>query len=1107
MTKTPSVLDPLQVPLVGTFLVEASAGTGKTHTISTLYLRLLLERELTVDQVLVVTFTNAATAELRDRLRARVAVLLKALEGHDVADPEVAALADMRADSVQRQRDCARLRAALYAFDLAPVHTIHSFCQRMLQQYAFEGGRVFEADIALDADRWIARAVEAYWLSCIEQPADLEPLLEPNEDGAQSIPSLLDGGARKCLEDLARLVLRYPELQIQWPQGKDPRVRAWRKFLREGVERVRAAVAKERARRRQRSFDDLVQELREALRAPTGDQLARFIRQQLPAALIDEFQDTDPVQYEIFQRVYGGQNGCSLFLIGDPKQAIYAFRGADVFAYLRGKRDAQCHYTLARNYRSAPNLVRAINVLFSQQTQPFLIDGIDFYPVQSALPEIPEAALEIVWLPLEGNRSLTKDWGERELPRRVAADIARFVARAPQFEGQPVKYSDVAVLCRSNQQAAAMQRALRGLGIPSALESEFSVFDTPEAMELELVLAAMLQPTSHGRVGAALATLLMGLDAAELVAVEENDSAWDEWSQRFYTWGEIWRRSGILRALQQLFDDQQVLQRELERIDGERVLTNLRHLGELLHQAAAEHRLAPEELLQWLGVMRREKELRSSDLGLGEAAQLRLESDERAVKIVTIHKSKGLQYPVVFCPFVWDQPSSNRSKLLLYHHPQRYDLRVAVPPIENEAASGQAELEDRAEARRLLYVALTRARYYCVAYWGSFASIRKSPLFGLIHPELEAERDTASRGRKKKTDLTDEDIQRALERLEERSQGAIRARRWQSPAKTERPLETSSSGDQLSHRDTVRCFDEIRWQVASFSSLVHKAEELPPLAREGFDHDPVPVAIADREIPPDPRLAFWRTLPAGARTGEWLHAVLEHLDFAHPIAEQRGLLERVVERQGLSLSLTDLERTLQAVVDTPLCDGLRLRDVDRARRVNEMGFVLPAALSGATRPRGIEPADVAAALAAKGSNDFVRRYAMRVAKLPFRSWQGFLKGYIDLVFEHGGRWYVVDYKSNDLGPGIRDYGSERLALAMEQHHYVLQYHLYVVALDRFLQRWLTDYDYEQHFGGVFYLFLRGMDPGNPPGTGVFFDRPSRELIDALSNLFRHGGDR
>lgn len=963
---------------------------------------------------------------------------------------------------------------------------------------------MFAAELSADFDRWVETAVTGYWLDAIEHWPEDHPFVAPRDPGDKSaIPGLLEDEARAGLLELARLWSRCPGVAISWPVGSDPRSAGWRDFLQKGLRHVQTFLARERRQRGARSFDDLLQEVRDALRSPKGEELAALIRSGFPAALIDEFQDTDPIQYEIFRAIYGSRHDCSVFLIGDPKQAIYAFRGADVFAYLRAKRDATQHYTLTHNFRSAPELVAAVNVLFHRSPQPFLIPGIDFHPVVPALESVSDAGLEIVWIPSPPKQSLTKQWADKHIPMLVAADILALVARKPQLGDHEVQFSSIAVLCRTNRQAALIQQGLRKAGIPSALESEASVFETPEALELELILEALLQPTSTGRVRAALATVTLGLSAEELAALDQEDASWDHWAQRFYEWGETWRRTGVLPALQEMFDELEVVQRLLVRVDGERCVTNLRHLAELLHQAATEQRLSPEELCEWLAVMRRNPAQRLSDRGLGEAAQLRLESDDAAVRIVTIHKAKGLQYPVVFCPFLWDNATPIANRFVVFHDPQTCELAVDLRHPPDAQSTARAVLEARAEARRLLYVALTRARYRCVIYWGAFTTAHESPLAGLFHPTWESSWAKSAPARSTRSKLNDEQIRDDLNTLAQASGGTIAVRRAQTGGQAVCALGPSAESAELVFSEAKRRFDEVRWQVASFSTLVQAGGDVPVPALEGFDHDPFVRPGSAAEEFSEPSDTWFGDLQSGARTGEWLHALLERLDFTRPVADQTEVLEESLRAQGAPLSANALAQALQAIVDTPLVAGWSLRDIRPERRRSELGFFLPAGC-GANGAGGLKREDLAQVFARYAILPAVKEYAPEVAKLPFSRWRGFLKGYIDLVFEHQGRWYVADYKSNDLGPRSTDYTPERLVRAMTAHHYVLQYHLYVLAVHRWLQATLRGYEYKHHFGGVFYLFLRGMRPEHPPGTGVFFDRPPARLVEALAHYFTHG---
>ena len=1101
-------LDPFTVPLAGTTLIEASAGTGKTHTISTLYLRLLLEKELPVERILVVTFTRAATAELGERIRSRIGELLGVLSGKPSKDRELMELAARR-PAQQHERDRIRLLTALYSFDLAAIFTIHSFCLQTLQQYAFEGGVAFDTELSDNVQRLAEQFLDAFWIRFVHESGD--PLVADLFRLERRTKKLTAAGARQRLGELVRAKLRHPDLEFVWPDLDAPEEEQWWAHLcQRCLDFVLPELERHKQRQRKLGFDDILQRLRAALRGPAGPRLAEAIRQQYAAALIDEFQDTDPVQYEIFRRLYVGQPDCALFLIGDPKQSIYAFRGADVFAYLQGKRDAQHQFTLRKNWRSGPRLVHAVNHLFSRDPtgKPFVIEGIDFIPAEPALEFAdPDCCLEFLYVAQDSGRpSAPKKEATDLLCQVTARDIRAFVARQPVLAGEPISYGSVAVLCNTNEQALRVQRALRACRIPSALESEASVFDSDEARELEWVLQAIVDPAHPATVCTAQATALLGSGMEELLAFQrdENSPQWEACVDRLYQWREEWHRHGVMAVVQRVFEECDVARRLLEWVDGERRLTNFLHLAEVLHRASVEQRLDPPAVVHWLALMRRSEEARASDVGFGEETQLRLESDERAVKLVTVHKSKGLQYGVVYCPFLWEQSVRRRSGVALFHRPSDLRLLLDARLQPGEESGRLAQREAEAEARRRLYVALTRARLRCTVLWGNFNQAAQSALAGLLHPHAReiGKKEGQAKWHKQWIQEGDAAFLRDLEQLAASSGDTIRVRQWKEGEASEREATRvpEEQVPRLVARVAERKFSAA-WRVASFTTLTEGHDPTRPVLAEGEDYDSLARRSADDAPVVESSLSF-RSLPAGAHTGELLHRMLERLDFSRPVAEQHETLEAELSDSPLG-DLADLETSLQLVLDTPLPAGFRLADVGKTR-LNELDFLLPVGqgATGSDGPRRqVSPRDIQQVFASTCTLPNAREYAQSIAKLPFSAWLGYLKGYIDLAFEHGGRWYLVDYKSNDLGCRIDDYTPARLLPVMAQHHYLLQYHLYAVALHRFLRERLRDYDYEREFGGVMYLFVRGMSPHHPPSTGVFFDRPALALVQALDDLF------
>ncbi len=1080
-------LDPLALPLSGETLVEASAGSGKTHTITTLYVRLLLEKAVQPGEILVVTYTNAATAELRARVRRRLVQALAALEAGASDDAELDTM--IRARLASRDADRQRLTAALYGFDEAAIFTIHGFCQRVLQQHAFESGTPFDLELIGDQTALRDEVVSDFWVRelCAAREEVVREIAE-----AKLTPM--------SIASLVQRVVTQPDLSILPPPGKHDPVKLRTQLA--AVAFARRELPRRKAEAGVQSFDDLLLQFDAALAGPSGAALAEQIRRRFPFALIDEFQDTDPVQYRIFARIYGGRDDAALFLIGDPKQAIYAFRGADVFTYLNAKRAAgEQTYTMFVNRRSSPRMVQAVNTLFGRVRDPFVLADIPFVPMQPGAQvrdELDGAALHILLMPRAGREEkpkgknpskkglrINKGTAEKELPAAIAGEIVRLLRSGAAIDGQPLSPADVAVLCRTNRQAMDVQSALRELGVPCVLQGDASVFDAPEAAELELVLRAIVDPGDAGALRAALVTDMLGATGGELFALQDDERAWDEWLRRLQGWHQVWGERGFTPALRRLLDEQNVPARLLALTGGERQLTNLLHLGELLQRAAVELRRGPRGLVEWLGTMRRDAAARAE--AVGESAQIRLESDARALKLVTIHKSKGLEYPVVFCPYLWDGALlKGADKEYVRFHDEAAGNRPTIDLAGKDSRHcEQSEREALAENLRLLYVALTRAKYRCVVVWGAVRDAQDSPLgYVLQWPGPE---------------VSDDEMRAQLAALAAESEGSIAAAdlSFEPPSPYCAP---PGAAGALSAREATRLL-RMDWRLASFSRLIsgHDAGAAP--ADEGLDHDEEIGEGLARPPESASRAIVLSDFPRGARAGNLIHELFESLDFPNvaPAALRESAAAALI-RYGLDpIWAEPLQRALGDVLDTPLRDAersLRLREVETARRLNEMEFIFPVA---AARPEARFTSAVLANAFERHGAALPVGYPDSVRRLGFAPLAGYLRGFVDLVFEHGGRWYLVDYKSNFLGPAAVDYRPERLSEAMAQHHYFLQYHLYVVALHQYLALRVPGYDYERDFAGVFYLFVRGMAPIHAPGCGVFFDRPTRALIEALSD--------
>jgi exodeoxyribonuclease V beta subunit len=1218
-------LDVERAPLVGVTLIEASAGTGKTHTIASLFLRLLLETDLTLSEILVVTYTRAATAELRLRIRARLGQALEAFEGVSVAgdDPVLECLLERAREKAQTAGCRARLVDALRSFDEAAIFTIHGFCQRVLKRHAFESSMAFESELREDQSLLVEEVVCDFWADRLSVASQqFVAALASNDVTIDSLAKLVKRAASS--PDLLVIPVAHPEPIEQlerayaeagvivaelWAQhateierllarpglngtiygpGKmrdmfsDVLPRAASFTASDLTERIKyltpagmkcnkdyvapkhaffdacgywwaaccslraalqqhviafqhdllAFARRELARRSDEAgslgFDDLLLRLSAALDGAAGDELIRSVRTTHKAALIDEFQDTDPVQCDVFRRIYAarlpGQAPGSLFLIGDPKQAIYAFRGADVFAYIAAARSAVDRaYTLSTNYRSDPSVVRGIDSLFARAHAPFLFPEISYRPVTAA-PDARDrlqgagAAFEILFTAGGDDKPLTRGDAEALVTKQLAAEIAGLLASGARLDGAELEPRQIAVLCRTNLQAEAVQNALREVGIPAVLDGDASVFDSSMAEELARWLWAMVEPGDGARVRAALATAGIGVSADELLALEHDERAWDTWVGHFHALQELWHTRGCMRALHALFDDLGVAPRLLALLDGERRYTDLMHLAELVHAEALHTRKGPRALLDWYRRMRAGEAQR---VGMAlQDLQIRLESDARAITLTTIHKSKGLQFPIVYCPFVWDGTLLRKAER---NSPQFHDRahgdRLTLVLCRDESDSAQleaAEDEALAENLRLLYVALTRAKHRLSVVWGRLGKFESSALAYLLHQPAAAGVDSLrKRTAERVKNLTQAELRADLARLTAAAEGAIAIR---TLAQTEQVVQYAPRGEHplaLAARTVSRrAVDTL--QISSFSRLVaNDRAGLPGPEPVGLDRDELSDGPAiDHLDGAAPNRVPLAEFPAGASFGHLIHAIYETLDFqvAAPQALYAGVQTALQDygapaawKEPLAAAVFDTLRTPLAATGLGLPE---LASVGLGQRLCELEFLFPVAGAAHSEQLGLLSAErLGQALLAHARDAHERDYASRLARLRFVPFAGFLRGFMDLVVEHAGRFYVLDYKSNHLGSIALDYQADRLGTVMRRHHYVLQYLIYTLALHRYLTLRLPGYRYADHFGGVYYLFVRGMHPEHAPGTGVFFDRPEHGLIERLSSLLSDPGQK
>lgn len=1220
----------LEFPLYGSRLIEASAGTGKTYTIAALYIRLILQhglghnaafnRALLPPEILVVTFTEAATQELRDRVRAKLVEAAQVFREEQERPDSLLCLLRDDYPAEQWAASAQRLDHAAQWMDESAISTIHSWCQRMLREHAFDSGSLFTQSLETDHSDLLALVVKDYWrkqcyplrddnvlwaLQHWQQPAVLQskiyPLLNAQSspaqavDAQQSLAHILAQGLAEQQHTLAELKAPW----LQWSQelreildaavaAKAVNGRAIQKrFYNPWFDKINAWAAdasqvaldigtgltrltadglhevwkdtsavpthpaleamqllpqqldnltrtldeqalwhaagwikqrfhQEKQQRAEMGFDDMLTRLDSALQGPNGARLAEVIRQQFPVALIDEFQDTDPLQYRIFDAVYQVEENASemgLFLIGDPKQAIYSFRGADIHTYLYA-RDATAgrHYNLATNYRSTESMVSAVNQLFDLAEAR--VDGRGAFlfkqDASNSLPFLPvhargrdqhwwvdgaaQPALN-AWL-MDSDEPMSGAQYLQDMAASSATEIVRLLNLAQQGQAgfkntdgqlQALQPNDIAVLVRNLHEAQAIRQQLAQRNVRSVyLSDKDSVFASQEAQDILAWLLACLQPDNERALKSALASSTFALPLSELERINQDELLWEQRVLQFKGYLDNWHTQGVLPMLRKMMHDFHLPQRLVLRPNGERALTNLLHLAELLQHASRE--LDGEfALLRYL---------QAACVGQAESAQeqvLRLESDESLVRVITIHKSKGLEYPLVFLPFI----CSFRAQDGKHPFNLQVDGKRQLMLHADKASLAQAEQERLSEDLRLLYVALTRARYAC---WLGMADLKKSRgTTSVLHQSAIGYLLNNGQPLAASSELT--------RWLAPFAQAGSLVSQVSTAPQPEQELLQNSSGDFAPSWRQARRRTREHWWIASYSALrltaeaplsdsaaAERVEDLAPQTAQAqniSDDEGDDLAAA---LPSTPVLTAegMHSFPRGAKPGTFLHGLLEwaaEQGFAATLQDPEAA-QAYIEARSEAYGYSDYHALLWPWLQDYLTHAFRvagepmvLSELKYYQAEMEFWF--------ATHKADTQLLD-----------QYVREFILPGAPRPYlvpERLNGMFKGFIDLVLEHQGRYYVVDYKSNWLGEQDVDYSTQAMNDCVLSHRYDLQYALYILALHRLLKLRIVDYDYDIHMGGAVYMFLRG---AHSDSQGLHQVRPDRMLIERMDALFK-----
>lgn len=1153
----------------GFSLVEASAGTGKTYNITSLYVRAIVEKKLNPSNILVLTYTEAATAELKSRIRGRIKDCIDYLnEGKGEVDDFISELKNQANDEY-----ISRLKSALFSFDEASIFTIHGFCQKLLREENLAFGVQSDFEIIQDTSELIQDVVDAYWREVVKEYSGTklgEGLLEflmsekINPDELKSVVKqivakpyanlLPEHNLDPKVQAKIKSIQRFNEaLRSQWEADKDQlnevvfsgklnkrsykaetfkahwkSLELWissdkihfsgfdkienfgedkilssvtkgnqvdvpefskildkfleeigdlneikANFMQQAISEIKINIESQKEKKNGLSFDDLLQKVE----ANLDQKLADKISAQYPIALVDEFQDTDPIQYSIFKKIYKEQDA-ALFMIGDPKQAIYSFRGADLFTYFEATNDVseEQRYSLNNNYRSNKTLINAVNNVFSRHEQPFVFDEPQFRNA-----DYPEGKKEKI-LTLSGDKQppltfidcnleeLNADLARETISEYVAGQIQKIITGEYSIEDKPVEPKDISVLVRKKKEAGLIQETLQRFGIKSIARSNESIFKTRECEDLKILLKAVIDHSNSSLVRAALIGSHIGYTSNDILKIMDHESKWAEMINVFRLAYEKWDKYGLLDAINEL-DQFFHIQENLSKLaNAERRITNLTHLKELINEYESKNRATPYSVIRYLN-----QKIQSTSTPSDEEI-IRLESDSDLVNITTLHSSKGLEYPIVFIPFLWDNfdGKSNKGYSILEFHDDENKLQIDIAPEKSDDAHNIAHREALADALRLNYVALTRAEAACFIPFGMYKEVSKSSLSAMISGSQSFLNNSLKKDEKEVQfysdlkALDDSKLIRVLDSAEILNESS-------SSSDSENQKDLFSSKNYHAKEFGRTDINEFS-RLVSFSSLTSsKTEQAPVKDYDQLEFIDTKVADEAEELQDLSVFSF----PKGSSVGNLLHNIYEYIDFKDATNHQQ-IIDAQFEISGIDPKWKPiLEKWIEKGLFHNINDEIKLSEIEPVDVLKELEFHFPV--------RDINTKKIVSTIHDESAED--------VSEL---SITGFMKGFIDLIFRHRGKYYILDYKSNHLGNSIEDYSSEFLKKKIISSSFDVQYHIYTVALKLYLEQRIPGFDFENNFGGVFYYFLRGIDePKN--GSGVFFDKPSIQVINKLQS--------
>jgi exodeoxyribonuclease V beta subunit len=1233
--------------LNGCNLIEASAGTGKTWSITGLYVRMVVEQELLPANILVVTFTKAATAELNGRIRQRLQQTLDFFEtGQSQDEAFFAGLSQVWA-KLDRAMVTQRLNRALAEFDGAAIFTIHSFCQNLLNDYAFEAQGRFNLTAITDQDAYQQQVAADFWrkymgtLTCddydwiewlllkkqnpkkwlaavkdhigkpylnalVPEPPkhDLKALAHQRAEAFTSLRAtwldekenakaiLTEAKSKKWVNgnkfkgDIENFIdaagafvnteyldkkdnkvekLRLSYIQENTKAGhtlpanpvfalfdaaidadsayQDARTACYNQRLKELqaqlLQELNLTLPKLKADNGELAFNDMLLNVYEALNRDSGELLAQAVAKRYKAALIDEFQDTDPLQLEIFDCLFR-KTQTPMFYVGDPKQAIYSFRGADVHAYLSAGQKTDRQYSLSCNYRSSPRLVNSVNALFSCQQAPFIDPAIHFDAVDSkpkptlVIDDNLAEGLNFALFKSEDAKPVAKGSITKTVAEHTAERIAQLLKLAAEgragFNSESgfteLKPGDFAVLVPKHMYGAEVASALMARGIPAVRQGKDKIMASDAATTLLRLLRAVAEPGKDALITELLADPLYGLNGEAILTIRDNPQNWERLLQDYFKLHLTWHEQGFSAMFsawlaQADAQGRTMPERLMDYTDGERHLTDFLHLAEVLQQASRKLG-GMQALVSWL-----QHALDSGD----DEQSLRLESDSARVKVITMHASKGLEYKLVFCPYLWEGKGPTKDDIVMAHQDSGTVLDFGSPQIA--AHRQQANKEQLMEQLRLLYVALTRSVYFCEIFWAQVDSGRdewaytaNAALAWLLYGDTTMLADVGKGVdellRDKVKGLSFEAFAQGIKALIEHSNRGdykdlatqITCTAVPSPIPCTKLDIARQSTTGLALAPPLTRELHLSWWQSSFSALAGHQQAHIDEPTEHRDDQPDTLQLADADDLAAPSMF---SFPRGALPGECLHSIFEHWTFNATCAEQGvALVERELNRFAIATEddrpqwIEPVTRCVQNTLNTALQpDGFCLAQLDKQQCLDEMEFLIAAQLNLSQWRQ----------LLCHPQHKLPELFVSACQQLDNKHVNGFITGFIDLTFvDPEGRFHILDWKSNHLGFTPADYDRPAMELAMAKSHYYLQALMYQLALHRHLQCVLPHYCPEQHLGDCWYLFVRGIDGSGPEAPdsntsdsntkhGVYRWKPALALILAMDSALQSAGGK